>query len=258
MRLTSVLRYLALYGTAIGLGATVASSCIGVNYPTVAFRCNPRQQDNCPETHFCCSDDPAAEGGALPAYMGKNIAGETPYFSGANNSLGTSGLCVNREDIPFGGGLQEPAAGNCPIPCNPTWDDGDVAAVCGAGRVCCQTVQLDPLDCVVDPDSGMYRPVTGADIGVRYEGDGPVITDWSPGAHKTHQDPSGSGCTGIAMGDTDSAAFKDCVAQLTVADQRGFCMRLDVGQVCPTIQPGYVDACTALNTGGAMVPPPPA
>ena len=101
MRLTSVLRYIALYGAAVGLGATVASSCINVNYPIVAFRCNPRQQDNCPETHFCCSDDPAAENGDLPAFMGKNISGSTPYFSGMNNSLGTSGLCVNRDEIPF-------------------------------------------------------------------------------------------------------------------------------------------------------------
>jgi hypothetical protein len=255
MRLTSVLRYFALYGAAVGLGATVASSCINVNYPIVAFRCNPRQQDNCPETHFCCSDDPAAENGDLPAFMGKNISGSTPYFAGMNNSLGTSGLCVNRDEIPFGSGLMEPAAANCPIPCNPTWDEGDVAAVCGGGRVCCQTVQLDAKDCVVDPMSGMYRPVTGADIGVRYE-NGSVVTDWSPGAHFTHQDPSGTGCIGFAGGMNTGAVFEGCVSQLTVADQRGFCMALGPGQVCPTVQPGFVDACTALNNGGAMVPPP--
>lgn len=261
MRLTSVLRYFALYGTAVGLGATVASSCVGVNYPIVAFRCNPRQQDNCPETHFCCSDDPAAESGDLPAYMGKNISGSTPYFSGTNNALGTSGLCVNRDEIPFGSGLAEPAAANCPIPCNPTWSDADIAAVCGASsataiRTCCQTVQLDPKDCVIDRDSGMYRPVTGADIGAEYE-NGTKVTDWSPGAHKTHQDAGGQGCLGLAMGDDKSPVFTDCVEQLTVANQRGFCMSLAAGQSCPTDPTrGYIDACTALNNGGGMVPPP--
>lgn len=259
MRSANLLRFLALNGIAIGLGASVATSCIGVNYPTVAFRCNPRQQDNCPDSHFCCSDDPAAEGGALPAYEGKGISGGVPFFSGPNNALGTSGLCVNRDDIPFGSGLQEPAAANCPIPCNPTWEAGDITAVCGDGRVCCQTVEMEQLDCIVDPGDGSYRPVTGNDIGETYD-NGAVITDWSAGAHATHQDPSGFGCMGFAGNPPQAElagnpVWQDCVANLTVANQRGFCMALGPGQTCPVAQPGFIDACTALNQGGAMAPP---
>ena len=48
MRPMRVLRFLVLNGIAVGLGAVVATSCIDVNYPTVAFRCNPRQSENCP------------------------------------------------------------------------------------------------------------------------------------------------------------------------------------------------------------------
>lgn len=220
----------------------MGTSCISVNYPTVAFRCNPRQADNCPDTHFCCSDDPAAEEGALPDFTGKNISGgQAPYFSGQNNALGTSGMCVNRDDIPMGSGLLDPAALNCPIPCNPTWEEDEIGVVCGANRVCCQTVELDPLDCVSDGDE--IRPVNGADIG--------DLTDWNPGAHRTHQDPAGIGCSGFAQGDMTSDIFTDCIRQLTVADQRGFCMALQAGQACPTMQPGYVDACTLMAGGGA-------
>ena len=125
MRAQRVISFFALYGVAVGLGAVVATSCINVDYPTVAFRCNPRQSDNCPETHFCCSDDPAAVGGELPGYMGKDIGNATPLFSGLNNALGTSGMCVRTEDIPAGSGLLEPNVVNCPIPCNPTWTEDD-------------------------------------------------------------------------------------------------------------------------------------
>src|SRR5690606_16888698 len=55
-----MLRFLLVNGAALGLGAFVATSCIGVDYPLVAFRCDPAQDSNCPDTHFCCSDDPAA------------------------------------------------------------------------------------------------------------------------------------------------------------------------------------------------------
>jgi hypothetical protein len=256
MRSHNVLRFLVLNGIAIGLGASVATSCIGVNYPTVAFRCNPRQQDNCPESHVCCSDDPAAENGGLPEYMGKNIPGaEKPFFSGANNQLGTSGLCVNVEEIPFGSGLVEPQAANCPIPCNPTWDGEDVEAVCGTGRVCCQTVQLQEADCVLDPaDEGSFRPVTGEDIGVAYS-NGQVVTNWAPGEHATHQDPGGSGCRGFAMNMMTGPVWEDCVSHLTVANQRGFCMALAPTQVCPVTQAGYVDACSAKNGAAPAVPP---
>lgn len=247
MRLVKMLRLVLLNGAAMGLGAIVATSCIGVEYPLVAFRCNPKQESNCPDTHFCCSDDPAAPMGAKPDYAGKGISdGQKPYFSGDSNGLGVSGMCVRTDDI-VGQGLMEVGAINCPIPCNPTWDEAWIDDVCGPSRVCCQTVELDAKDCVVDPGSGMYRPVSGEDIGVS-NGAGGVITDWKPASHTTHQDPNGSSCLALAGGNQSSDVFTDCVRQLTVADQRGFCMALGTG-VCPTKQVGYVDACTKLNTG---------
>ncbi len=238
-----MLRFVLVNGAAIGLGAVVATSCVGVEYPLVAFRCNPRQENNCPETHFCCSDDPAAVGGAKPSYVGKNISdGDTPYFSGNSNGIGTSGMCVRVNDI-AGQGLDELAAANCPIPCNPQWSDEWIDDVCGSARVCCQTVALEASDCVFDPDMNMYRPATGADI--------PGLSDWRPNAHVTHQDPNGDGCLGLAGGNNSSDLFRDCVAQLSVADQRGFCMALGAGQACPTDQPTFIDACAQLNGGGA-------
>lgn len=245
----SVIRFAVLYGVALGLGVTVASSCVGVNYPTVAFRCNPRQTDNCPDSHYCCSDDPAAEEDGLPNYLDKGVTnGTTPYFSGPNNAVGTSGMCVNRDDIPPGSGLLEAAAANCPIPCNPTWTDKEIAVICGVKRVCCQTTALESADCV--NDNGTFRPVTGRDIG--------SLTNWDGNAHATHQDAAGIGCTGLAIGAgampdsvTDHPVFRDCIAQLSVADQRGFCMALGSGQACPTEQPEFIDACALRNSGAA-------
>ncbi|MEM9459043.1 MAG: hypothetical protein AAGF11_33000 [Myxococcota bacterium] len=227
-------------GAAVGLGAAVATSCIGVDYPLVAFRCDPRQEDNCPDTHFCCSDDPAAAEGQKPAYVGKNITNaSTPYFSGDNNGRSRSGMCVRVDDI-AGQGLAEPFALNCPIPCNPTWPEDWIDDVCGVARVCCQTVALETPDCISGDDG--FRPVTGDDILAER-------TLWRPSDHATHQDPNGSGCQALAGEDMD--LFFDCLAQLSVADQRGFCMALDATQACPTELPTFVDACTQLNGGGA-------
>lgn len=240
-----MLRLVLLNGAAMGLGVIVATSCIGVDYPLVAFRCNPKQEQNCPDTHFCCSDDPAAPDGAKPDYAGKNIdGGEKPYFSGDNNGLGVSGMCVRVDDI-AGQGLTEFPAANCPIPCNPTWDEAWIDDVCGPTRVCCQTVEVEAKDCVLDPAEGKYRPVTGNDIGAD-NGMGGVITEWKPNNHSTHQDPNGISCLALAGGNSMSDIYPDCVRQLTVADQRGFCMALN-GGVCPTQQVGYVDACDKLN-----------
>ena len=244
-----VLRFLVLNGIAVGLGAVVATSCIDVNYPTVAFRCNPRQDKNCPDTHFCCSDDPAAVGGALPAYQTVDGPGSggTPYFSGANNGLGTKGMCVRTSDLPVGAGLLEPAAANCPVPCNPTWDDGDKMSVCGANRVCCQTVEIEPEDCV-QGDDGMWRPVTGADIIAER-------TNWSAARHVTHQDAGGQGCAQFAgTADNGNPDFLGCLEQLSVADQRGFCMALQPGEACPTEVEGYMNACEQINAG--LIAPP--
>ena len=248
MRAQRVLRYLVLNAIAVGIGATVAASCISVNYPTVAFRCNPRQSENCPETHTCCSDDPATVDGGLPAYEGKGIAGSEPLFSGAQNGAGTAGMCVRTDDIPAGSGLLEFAAANCPIPCNPSpaWSDADRNAVCGTNRVCCQTVELEPTDCVMG-DDGVWRPVTGGDI--------PSRTNWGGDRHVTHQDPGGSTCLARAGGDQMSDVFLNCIAQLSVADQRGFCMALGAGQQCPTSPTaGYLSACDQINM--MIIPPP--
>lgn len=240
MRSEQMLRFVLVNGAGIGLGAVVATSCIGVDYPLVAFRCNPRQENNCPDTHFCCSDDPAAEGGNKPSYTGKDIADPVgdPYFSGNNNAVGTSGMCVRVDDIP-GQGLMDFAALNCPIPCNPTWDADWITDVCGPARVCCQTVEMEEADCI--NDNGTVRPVTGADIG--------TFTSWRPADHATHQDPNGDGCLGLALGDNTSPVFQDCVRQLSVANQRGFCMQLGAGQACPADQPTFVDACTQAGGG---------
>lgn len=253
MRSEHVLRYFIINAFAVGLGATVATSCIKVNYPTVAFRCNPRQGENCPDTHFCCSDDPSTADGGLPKYNGVagNNGTSTPLYADASNALGTSGMCVHREDIPTGSGLLDPAAANCPIPCNPTWTAGQVEDICGTGRVCCQTVELGEKDCVQDVASGTWRPVTGEDICSPRPGvECPTVptTNWNNVAHDTHQDPNGTVCLSVSGGNQESAAFQECITHLTVANQRGFCMSLGPGQICPTDPTtGYRSVCDIKN-----------
>ncbi|MEM7152256.1 MAG: hypothetical protein AAF799_05405 [Myxococcota bacterium] len=200
--------------------------------------CNPRR-DSGINGYRCCSDDPAAANGGLPDYASLALAdGQLPYFSGANNDLSTSGQCIRVTDI-VGPGLQEAEALDCPTPCNPTWDAASVETVCGPARQCCQTRELDPRDCVLDPDTGLFRPVTGHDV--------EALTSWSPANHLTHQDPNGIVCLQHANGDNADPAFLDCVRTLSVADQRGFCMALGPGALCPAAAPSYVDACEALN-----------
>jgi len=217
---------------------TVGPGPVGpLGYPT--RHCNPRASG---EGEFkCCSDDPAAPNGVLPDYLGKTTNGETPIFSGESNERGTSGMCVRTDDIPAGAELLDPGAENCPTPCNPLWDAGSTATVCGEGRVCCQTRAMGEKDCVVDPDSGMWRPVTGKD----YAPDGSGLTFWTPQEHATHQDPGLQGCTQFALG--DQAVYTDCIDQLTVANQRGYCMSLAPGELCPAAEPDYIDACEQLN-----------
>ncbi len=249
-----VLRFLVLNGLAVGLGAVVATSCIDVNYPTVAFRCNPRQSDNCPDTHFCCSDDPAAVGGGIPIYA--NIptteGGGKPYFSGDNNGLGTMGMCVRTGDLPSGAGLFDAAAANCPVPCNPTWNDADTQAVCGETRVCCQTVALEAKDCIQDDpeDPQSWRPAVGTDIRLGR-------TDWKPARHETHQDPNGQGCglfAGATNFDDPDSDFSKCLDELSTADQRGFCRGLNPGEACPVDADTYFNACELINMG-QLAPP---
>lgn len=251
MRSEHLLRFVVVNTLAVGIGAAVATSCIKVNYPTVAFRCNPRQGDNCPETHFCCSDDPSTADGELPAYAGKMLSGSTPLYADDANRAGVSGMCVNRDEIPAGFGLLSANATNCPIPCNPTWPNADILTVCGEGRVCCQTVELGDKDCVLPEGSSTWRPVSGEDIG---EGGGPdhvtPRTNWNAVAHDTHQDPNGTVCAQAFGAGTDG--FNECITHLTVANQRGFCMGLGPGQGCPVDAVTYQDACE-IKSGS---PPP--
>lgn len=201
--------------------------------------CNP-STDPGTNGYRCCSDDPAAALGELPAFDGKGIDGGVPYFAEANNDFSDFGMCVDVTQL-AGQGLLGAGVEGCPIPCNPTWPLDSIDTVCGGTRVCCQTVELQPEDCVQDPDTGLYRPVTADDIG--------VFSQWRPGDHRTHQDPNGTSCLALAGGDVNGETFQDCVRQLSVANQRGYCMALGVGEVCPHAQPSYIDACELQNGG---------
>jgi hypothetical protein len=101
--------------------------------------------------------------------------------------------------------------------------------------------ELDPAkDCVMDSGTGLWRAVTGADI--------PKLSTWGD-KHTTNQDPQGTSCTLFATGGgtmpKDDAALADCYAQLTVADQRGFCYKSCpcIEDVCAMKNPGYVSPC---------------
>lgn len=216
-----------------------------LGYPIAA--CNPRESGET-NGYKCCSTDPATADGALPSYENKPVSGgSAPLYADAANDAGTWGVCVRTADIPEGAGLLSPAAFSCPIPCNPTWSDQDVATVCGPSRVCCQTHELREKDCV--QEDGTWRPVTGADIG---DPNVHPATNWNEMSHDTHQDPNGLVCTAFA-GDQQNATFHECIRHLDVANQRGFCMSLEPGQVCPGDRDpppqgaGYRDVCDMMN-----------
>ena len=112
---------------------------------------------------------------------------------------------------------------------------------------CCQTTVLEPEDCILGGD-GLWRPVTGADILAE-------LSPWGLDQHRTHQDPGLEACAFLAgTADLDDAKYRDCLEQLTVADQRGYCMDLAAGEVCPAARPSYLDACEQINMG--LIPPP--
>lgn len=194
--------------------------------------CNPNAGTACPGDDVCCSDDPATTGGRIPNYFTNGVIDEkygVPIFSGNNNPLSYWGQCVEI------GGFASPFANGCPVPCNPTWDAVRLAEICGTAT-CCSFTELDPAkDCVMDPQSGLWRAVTGKDI--------PALTTWGA-MHTTNQDPNGASCMLFASGSgtLDQDAYADCIAQLTVADQRGFCY--DPAQ-CPCRE----DACAMKNPG---------
>jgi hypothetical protein len=226
--------------------AAVPLACNPPVYPDVAFRCAPNGGlPNCPDGYQCCSDDPAATTGGVPGYTGR-APGDVPLFSGFNNALSSTGMCVEQGILPPGAGLVDAGAEGCPVPCNPSWGSNDVASVCGVGTICCQTVELNDRDCVLQDDC--WRPAKGDDIfSVDVEGSWGMGPDpWTPSSHATHQDPGGLSCAAFAQGDPDAEA--DCFRQLNVADQRGFCLAVSpTVQFCPLAQPGYMDACERRN-----------
>ena len=231
------------YVVVFSVGAVTSVSCFEPDLENPSFRCNPSEafkdpKSACPDEEVCCSDDPATRLGLLPNYTGtKDAKYGVPIFSGANNPLSVSGMCVKT-------GFMTPLPNGCPVPCNPTWEDGNIAAICGVGVACCQVQELDPArDCVMDPVTMKWRAVTGEDIGT-------PVTKWG-GVHATNQDPQGAGCDVFAGGKDDIVA--DCYDQLSVANQRGFCYEACpcIEDVCDQKNLGYV-----LKCGGAVAPVP--
>jgi hypothetical protein len=238
-----------------GLAGAISASCFQVEYPVTAFRCNPSQTDACPDGYICCSDDAAAmngtDTGVLPRFTGRYSDGNetgTPVFAGLNNVLSTKGLCIETGALPAGAGLVDMGAEGCPVPCNPAWGSSDVGKICGAGAICCQTVEITVNDCVLDDDC--WRPATGQDItnngvsGVKFPAG--AGDPWAGSTHDTHQDPGGAQCEKFAAG--NPAAKEACFRALTVGTNRGYCLATSPSvQFCPLAQPGYLDACDGRN-----------
>lgn len=224
---------------------------------TIGLQCDPSTDTACEAAGGkCCSDDPTAllladlDAQVTPLYEGGGGTG-LPVFSGGNNALSRWGSC----QLSTPNGLSESPVEGCPIPCNPRWTATEVVQVCGPNRVCCQTVELEPEDCVLDPDlgdAGCHRPVTGYDImGLG----GLDATNWGAMAHATHQDPNGPGCEAFASsipqevldqsGVTQQDVLVACFRRLGVANTRGLCM--DGAMVCPYADPSYIDPCEQRN-----------
>jgi hypothetical protein len=258
-----LLNLLLLHGVAFGAAVALSTGCPIPDYPATAFRCSPGGESPCPEGYICCSDDPAAidlddiNMAVLPEYQGRGGTG-VPLFSGGNNSLSITGMCIAAGAVPIEGALADVGAQGCPVPCNPNWTGDQIEEVCGGNTICCQTVELDAKDCVLDMavgDNGCYRPVTGTDI----DGLGGLdATQWKGTEHTTHQDPSGVNCKtfvgGVGAdvledkGITAAELERACFRRLTVADARGYCLGKSPSvQACPLEQPTYRDACEQLN-----------
>jgi hypothetical protein len=242
-----------------GVAAAVAWGC-QVDFPDTAFQCDPSTGD-CPDGYICCSDDPAAldlsdsfgnlEDFVTPKYDNRS-GGGTPLFSGNNNSLSRKGMCVKDGVVPPGAGLAEAPAIGCPVPCNPNWGDDDIEDVCGGNALCCQTVQLEVNDCVLDESENCVRAVVGGDV---YDGGVTPTTNWSKTAHSTHQDPGPSSASGACntfvqganAGNAADALFEACVRRLTVADARGFCLGLSPTVTgCPLEVQGIQSTCALV------------
>jgi hypothetical protein len=258
-----LLNLLLVHGVAFGAAMVVSTACQPPDYPATAFRCSPGGDSPCPDGYICCSDDPAALDldnlglEVLPEYQGRGGTG-TPIFSGGNNSLSITGMCIEEGKVPPEGALADVGAQGCPVPCNPTWTGDQIDEVCGNNTICCQTVELEQKDCVLDPaagDNGCYRPVDGSDI----KGLGGLdATEWRGTEHATHQDPNGNSCktfvNGVSQSVLDSKMItadelrEACFARLTVANARGYCLgKSPTVTACPLDQPTYRDACEQRN-----------
>lgn len=228
----TVLTYAALFC----VGALTSVGCPEPELQNPSFRCNPAAGGGCPDDEICCSDDPATVGGKIPNYYMDGTNNDkygVPLFSDINNSLSTQGMCVATGDF------MSPLVTGCPVPCNPKWEAARITEICGTAQ-CCQTQELDDVkDCVMV--GGRWRAAKGEDVLNKLSG-------WA-GSHTTNQDPFIEGCKVFSQG--DQAALLDCVEQLTVADQRGFCYSLGcpcVEDVCDMKNPDWVPKCGAAPT----------
>ncbi len=238
----SFVRSAFFHAAIFAIGAVTAVACFGGDdFGNPAFRCAPSDgADACPDSYACCSDDPAAQDGKLPAY--RNSAADdahgTPLFSEMNNVLSSQGMCVQTE------GVGNPLLNGCPVACNPTWSASEISDVCG-GVACCQTEQVNPdKDCIQDAGTGLWRAATGADIFTN----GGV---WGS-RFATNQDPDVSGCAVFAgTNDPENQTFKDCLTQLSVANQRGFCTASCpcIEDLCELKNPGATPKCSAVPAG---------
>jgi hypothetical protein len=231
------------------------------------LRCDPSADDPCAQFGSvpCCSDDPAAlqldgdlTAQVTPRYLGGGGGGTgTAIFSAGNNPLSRSGYCL-AESTPSALALADLNAEGCRVPCNPTWSSADIASICGPSALCCQNVELEPADCVLDPtlgDNGCFRPVTGLDISGL---GGLELTNWASTSHVTHQDPSGINCQVLAMGLEGFGlepmeVLLECYLRLTVANQRGSCFSSAELASCPFAGPDYVDACEQANVDNGLL-----
>lgn len=245
---------------------TVSTSGTSDDLAPFVLRCDPAADDPCAPfgSVSCCSDDPAAldltESGldafVTPSYQGRGGEG-TPIFSGGNNPLSRSGYCLAEETPPIVR-LADINAQGCRAACNPTWSSNDIAAVCGPTALCCQTIEIEPADCVLDTtlgDLGCFRPVTGSDI----SGLGGLdATTWASTSHATHQDPSGLGCELFAsglppgLGLSANEVLTECYRRLTVANQRGSCFDALELDSCPFAAPDHIDACEQQNLDNGL------
>jgi hypothetical protein len=269
--MVSVRTRVRVFAATFVVSLLVVLGCPNGQYPTTAYRCQPSSSEpdsRCPgnvsTSYQCCSDDPATldldnlDGPGLPPYHtlgGSDSGSGTPLFSADRNDASFSGMCIKVGSVAPSFALP----GGCPVPCNPSWDRSSIDIVCGLGTFCCQTVEIEASDCVLDSnlgDAGCWRPARGEDIvGLG----GLDATSWSAAEHATQQDPGLPGCEEFvgdltndeldAAGVTVDEVRLACLRRLGVANQRGFCIGGPGVAGCPLVQPSYRDACEQRNDG---------